>query len=43
MQFLAPLAERVGDQAYADDLERRIGIAENARRDLEIERVSDLR
>ena len=36
MQFLAPLAERVGDQAYSDDLERRIGIAENARLDLGI-------
>ncbi|MCY3622152.1 MAG: hypothetical protein OXH68_10635 [Gammaproteobacteria bacterium] len=36
MQFLAPLAESVGDRAYADDLERRIGIAENARRDLGI-------
>lgn len=31
MRFLAPFAERVGDQAYADDLERRIRIAENAR------------
>lgn len=36
MQFLAPLAERVGDQAYSDDLDRRIRSAENARRDLGI-------
>ena len=43
MQFLAPFAERVGDQAYADDIHQRIRIAENARLDLGVERVPDLR
>ena len=40
MQFLVPVAESAGDQVYADDLRHRIDIAETARRDLGIERVS---